>query len=721
MINKKGRAVKPAFATKIILLVFVVLLGGCSEADSGVNNTGTIVEGSDAIRSVYLRDKNGERGTISGSLIIKMQDQLAARIDKGDEPYKVNLYWLSPEGAIIGQPWLSVDSSPGTPAFSFDQESKRYQLAIADVLLSTAQLNEQQHKLLLQIVFAADGKPIEKMITLHDFSGNVLLSGPGGNYLTSWYYGTDRDKISVHRNLAGECVFDNGLVSVIDMNNQEDELWQGSIDDQDPNTANDKAFPAYRFACDKNPINTYRKIEDEDGVWTYSTLNDAMFYGTLVYDAFLKYLAEPALEEKLRVRVHYGPVANTSGTWDGAYADFGDGYLSQYSAASLDSIAHEIGHGVLSRISDLNGFKRPLSDDARTIHEAFGDISGVMAAYQFTGQENNWIHGAENDGRLRKLNQIKTESGAIANFFEYDKAGKNFYQRIGMMTYPFYVLSQKWGLEPAFLLYIEAAKNCWQADTNLTQAALCLKQQAKAQGMSEQDVVTAFKTVKIKLFEHGVLSSFNVDKFKLRVEFNDDSRSTSQTNSWLWQFGDGQSSTQQHPEHIYAAKGDYQVTLTVKDQSADEDSFVRDISVTDEYCPHIGQNVNNTITAVQFAGVDINFSADRSDYTDQIITINDASNVRVVVAGDTQMMARSNRWKVWLDANDDGIFSNDEDELLVDVYHAQGQPYELDAQFDLSHLPQDGSAKYLRVIGDYALNKACISSVGEVFDLKVVW
>ena len=33
--------------------------------------------------------------------------------------------------------------------------------------------------------------------------------------------------------------------------------------------------------------------------------------------------------------------------------------------------------------------------------------------------------------------------------------------------------------------------------------------------------------------------------------------------SWLWDFGDGQTSTQQNPSHAYAATGDYTVTLTV--------------------------------------------------------------------------------------------------------------------------------------------------------------
>ncbi|HTO89401.1 MAG TPA: PKD domain-containing protein, partial [Thermoanaerobaculia bacterium] len=33
--------------------------------------------------------------------------------------------------------------------------------------------------------------------------------------------------------------------------------------------------------------------------------------------------------------------------------------------------------------------------------------------------------------------------------------------------------------------------------------------------------------------------------------------------SWLWTFGDGESSTQQNPSHVFAAAGSYPVTLRV--------------------------------------------------------------------------------------------------------------------------------------------------------------
>lgn len=47
----------------------------------------------------------------------------------------------------------------------------------------------------------------------------------------------------------------------------------------------------------------------------------------------------------------------------------------------------------------------------------------------------------------------------------------------------------------------------------------------------------------------------------LKVEFTD--KSTNEATSWLWNFGDGKTSTEQHPRKTYTAAGSYTVSLTV--------------------------------------------------------------------------------------------------------------------------------------------------------------
>jgi vibriolysin len=128
-----------------------------------------------------------------------------------------------------------------------------------------------------------------------------------------------------------------------------------------------------------------------------------------------------------------------------------------------------------------------------------------------------------------------------------------------MITYPFYLLAKQWGIKATYKVYADSASSCWSAMTTLTQAAEYIKQSAGIAGLSQTDVIDAFKIVKIKLFDDGVLSHFSANKYKLRTALSDDSRSTSQVTQWLWDFGDGQSSTAASPEHIFAQTGDFRL------------------------------------------------------------------------------------------------------------------------------------------------------------------
>ena len=49
----------------------------------------------------------------------------------------------------------------------------------------------------------------------------------------------------------------------------------------------------------------------------------------------------------------------------------------------------------------------------------------------------------------------------------------------------------------------------------------------------------------------------------LTVQFTDTSTSTQGIATWLWDFGDGQTSAERHPMHGYTAEGSYDVSLTV--------------------------------------------------------------------------------------------------------------------------------------------------------------
>ncbi len=62
------------------------------------------------------------------------------------------------------------------------------------------------------------------------------------------------------------------------------------------------------------------------------------------------------------------------------------------------------------------------------------------------------------------------------------------------------------------------------------------------------------------------------------IYFADQSAPT--PNSWLWDFGDGNTSTLQNPKHVYAASGTYNVTLTVDGGSACSSDFSDNVEIS---------------------------------------------------------------------------------------------------------------------------------------------
>lgn len=496
--------------SKVLTLSICVLVSACGgKGDSGVQQGGHQNELIGLLSVASVRDLNGETGALGGHLTFRLEPERAQNV-AGD--VRLNMYWAS-EGERIGEPWFQ--SAP-INVLSADAQQV--------VLPATTAIHPDANALIVYLVDEHGESETGKLVRFHDFTGNAMLSGPGGNELTAWYYGVERPRVPIHKtpltrtsaassvaftvtNAESDgmslCVLDNGLVSVVDMQNTREETLHDGVDSGMANQADDLTFAPFSFECGIDPVNYAREVSDESGVWTYSTLNDTMYYGTVVYDALLKLLGEPPLQEKIRLRIHYGSVFSQYAFWDGAYANFGDAFPLYYSMASIDAIAHEVAHGVLNRSPNMDFFSQPFSADARTAHEAFSDITALMVKREFYGELRNWIHDEGIYGYSRHLDKIVTEPGAIESYLDYDKAGENYYLRIGMLSYPFFLLSQAWGIEQAYQVLLGAAQQCWFASMNLPEAAQCIRRQAEFSGLDESEVVAAFQEVKIQLTDKG--------------------------------------------------------------------------------------------------------------------------------------------------------------------------------------------------------------------------
>lgn len=65
----------------------------------------------------------------------------------------------------------------------------------------------------------------------------------------------------------------------------------------------------------------------------------------------------------------------------------------------------------------------------------------------------------------------------------------------------------------------------------------------------------------------------------LTINFSDSSSSSNTINSWLWDFGDGHTSTDQNPHHTYAHDGTYNVCLTIHDDHGCSNTFCHHVTV----------------------------------------------------------------------------------------------------------------------------------------------
>ncbi len=72
--------------------------------------------------------------------------------------------------------------------------------------------------------------------------------------------------------------------------------------------------------------------------------------------------------------------------------------------------------------------------------------------------------------------------------------------------------------------------------------------------------------------EDGLYASFTFDKLQNRIKFNN--QSSDKALDWTWNFGDGTSSIERDPMHIYASPGYYDVTLTVRGETGTDMSMM---------------------------------------------------------------------------------------------------------------------------------------------------
>ena len=321
------------------------------------------------------------------------------------------------------------------------------------------------------------GSPTRPFVILDASSGRVLKqwdglahaeigTGPGGNQKTGQYeYGTNYGYNDVTQS-GTTCTMNNANVKTVNLN------------------GGTSGTTAFSYTCPRNTVKTINGA--------YSPLNDAHYFGGVIYDMYQAYIGKAPLTFQLAMKVHYSSNYENA-FWDGAAMTFGDGASTFYPLVSLDVSAHEVSHGFTEQNSNLT-----YSGMSGGINEAYSDMAGEAAEYFMKGS-NDWKVGADifkGTGALRYMNNPPQDGSSIDNASQFTSSMDVHYSS-GVYNKAFYLLATKagWNTQKAFQVFARANDLYWTASSTFNQAACGVETAATDLGFVKADVTAAFTSV----------------------------------------------------------------------------------------------------------------------------------------------------------------------------------------------------------------------------------
>ena len=340
--------------------------------------------------------------------------------------------------------------------------------------------NGRAHKAYVVSYFADTrngGAPTQPTVIINADNGRVLKqwdnlqhaligTGPGGNTKTGQYeYGTNYGYMDVTQS-GTTCTMNNANVKTVNLNH-------GTT-----------GTTAFSYTC---PRNTVKVING-----AYSPLNDAHYFGSVIYNMYNAYIGKPPLTFQLTMRVHYSN-SYQNAFWDGSSMTFGDGGTTFYPLVSLDVASHEVSHGFTSQNSN-----QTYSGQSGGINEAYSDIAGEAAEYYMKGT-NDFLVGADifkGAGALRYMANPTQDGVSIAHTSNY-YAGLDVHYSSGIYNKAFHLLATTagWNTQKAFQVFARANDLYWTASTDFNQGVCGVQTAASNLGYNVANVTAAFTAV----------------------------------------------------------------------------------------------------------------------------------------------------------------------------------------------------------------------------------
>ncbi|ENM5853714.1 M4 family metallopeptidase [Vibrio mimicus] len=346
-------------------------------------------------------------------------------------------------------------------------------------------LDETQQAQLVYLVdfFVASETPARPFYFINAATGEVLEqwdginhavatgTGPGGNQKTGRYeYGSNGlPGFSIDKT-GTTCTMNNTAVKTVNLNGG----TTGST--------------AFNYAC--NDSTNYNSVKTVNGA--YSPLNDAHYFGKVVFDMYQQWLNTSPLTFQLTMRVHYGSNYENA-FWDGRAMTFGDGNTRFYPLVDINVSAHEVSHGFTEQNSGL-----VYKDMSGGINEAYSDIAGEAAEFFMRGSVD-WVVGSDifkSAGGLRYFDQPSRDGRSIDHASQY-YSGMDVHHSSGVFNRAYYLLANKagWNVRKGFEVFAVANQLYWTPNSTFDQGACGVVKAAQDLSYNTADVVAAFNTV----------------------------------------------------------------------------------------------------------------------------------------------------------------------------------------------------------------------------------
>jgi Zn-dependent metalloprotease len=366
------------------------------------------------------------------------------------------------------------------------------------------------------------------------------------------------------------------------------------------NSSRGLGVETYNLQQTTNVVNT--DFTDADNFWNNVNANqdeyatDAHWGAEMTYDFYYLNFNRNSIDnagQKLLSYVHYD-VDYTNAFWDGTSMTYGDGAGVYTPLTSLEITGHEISHGVTENTCGL-----VYANESGGMNEGFSDCMGNAIRY-FGKQPANidWLIGNEIGGTpFRSMSNPKQYQNPNCYNGQYWNAPNEVHNNSGVLNYWFYLMTEGgaatndignaysvvgMGIDTAAaILYRTWAVYLFPNATYADARYYAIQAASDLYGPCTNAVIqttNAWHAVGIgNTFVFGVNSNFSAAvtaycQFPAEVFFTNNSNNGG---TYLWDFGDGSTSTATSPSHIYNAYGTYDVSLVADGGSCGMDTEVK--------------------------------------------------------------------------------------------------------------------------------------------------